>query len=123
MCLVLVLLRHFTLSRSEKGPDSEFSLEPEELRTLCEESKASWISLGKAGYDRKPAEMPNLVFRRSLYVTQDVEQGAIFTKENVRSIRPGYGLLPKHIDSVLGKRATCNIERGTALSWDLLELE
>jgi len=116
-----VIEKHFTLSRQDKGPDSEFSLEPSELRTLCQTSKDVWLSLGQAGYERKPAEEENLAFRRSLYVVKDIKKGELFTRENVRSIRPGFGLLPKYFSAVLGKEALSYVERGTALTWDVVK--
>lgn len=116
-----VIEKHFTLSRQDKGPDSEFSLEPNELKTLCEETKAVWQSLGKAGYDRRDAEKPNAVFRRSLYVVRDIKKGEAFTKENIRSIRPGYGLAPKRLEEILKKTAATDIERGTALVEELIQ--
>jgi len=118
-----VIEKHFTLDRSDKGPDAAFSLEPPELKQLCESTKAACMALGEAGYDHKPNEKPNVKFRRSLYVVQDIKQGDRFTPDNVRSIRPGYGLLPKFINQILGKTSTCDIERGTAISWDMVGSE
>lgn len=115
-----VIEKHFTLSRSDGGPDAAFSLEPEEFRRLCIDCRAAWTALGRVNYDVKPAERSSVVFRRSLYVVEDVAVGEIFTSCNVRSIRPGYGIAPKHLDSVLGKKAKSNIARGTALSWDVI---
>ncbi len=115
-----VIEKHITISRKDKGPDSEFSLEPEELKNLCKETKKVWQSLGRAGYERKPVEEENLKFRRSIYVVKDIKAGELLTKENVRRIRPGFGLHPKLIDEVLGKKASKDIEFGTPLSWDLI---
>lgn len=112
-----VIEKHVTLSRKDVGPDSEFSLEPNELKSLCDETKEGWLSLGTAGYERKPVELENAKFRRSIYVVKDVKAGELLTNENIRRIRPGFGLPPKHIDEVLGKTAKMDIERGTALSW------
>lgn len=112
-----VIEKHVTLSRKDVGPDSEFSLEPNELKRLCDETKEGWLSLGKAGYERKQAELENAKFRRSIYVVKDIKAGELLTNENIRRIRPGFGLPPKHIDDVLGKTAKIDIERGTALSW------
>ena len=116
-----VIEKHVTLSRKDKGPDSEFSLEPEELKRLCLETKTAWESLGKAGYDRKPIEEENLKFRRSIYVVKDIKAGDVLTVENTRRIRPGFGLHPKFIDKVIGKKAKQDIEFGTPLSWDLIQ--
>ncbi|MDH5771518.1 MAG: pseudaminic acid synthase [Rhodospirillaceae bacterium] len=113
--------KHFTLDRSEGGVDADFSLEPGELKDLCESCLHAWQALGEAGYDPKPGEEGNLKFRRSLYVVADIKAGDVFSRENVRSIRPGYGLEPKEIENIIGKKAVSDISRGTALSWDLIE--
>lgn len=116
-----VIEKHVTMSRKDKGPDSDFSLEPKELKSLCDETKIAWLSLGKSGYERKPVEDENIKFRRSIYVVKDIKAGELFTNENTRRIRPGFGLLPKYIDDVIGKIAKIDIERGTALSWEYIE--
>ena len=115
-----VIEKHFTLSRQEKGPDSTFSLEPSELKTLCKTTREAWLSLGKVSYEHRDAEKPNVIFRRSLYVVRDIKKGECFTKDNVRSIRPGYGLAPKKLNDILGKSAASDIERGTALTEELI---
>lgn len=112
--------KHFILDRSDKGPDSEFSIEPYELKKLVEETNLAFQSIGYAGYDRKPVEESNIRFRRSLYFVQDLEQGEIITEKNIRRIRPGYGLPPKYLSKILGKKVNQNIERGTAVSWELI---
>jgi N-acetylneuraminate synthase len=112
--------KHFTLRRADGGPDAAFSLEPEELHALCEESCTAWRALGTPGYQRKPSEEGNVAFRRSLYVVEDVAPGEVFTSRNVRSIRPGYGLPPKHLRAILGQSATQAIARGTPLDWPLV---
>ena len=115
-----VIEKHVTLSRSDEGPDSEFSLEPDELKCLCDGTKAAWKALGKAGYERKPVEEESVKFRRSIYVVEDIRVGEELTERNTRRIRPGYGLAPKYFDEVLGKVAQVDIERGTALQWNFL---
>lgn len=115
-----VIEKHVTLSRNEPGPDATFSLEPDELATLCKETETAWQALGQAGYQLKDAEKGNVQFRRSLYVVQNIKKGETLTAQNVRSIRPGLGLAPKHFDAVMGKIARHDIPRGTALSWDLI---
>jgi N-acetylneuraminate synthase len=115
-----VIEKHFTLRRSDGGPDANFSLEPEELHALVENCRVAWESLGRIDYDRKQSESGNVVFRRSLYVVRDIAEGEQLTADNVRSIRPGYGLLPKHLPAVLGLRARRAVKRGTPMSWDLL---
>ena len=115
-----VIEKHFTLARADGGPDSDFSLEPEEFKRLCEDCYSAWVSLGDVSYNLKSAEEGNAAFRRSLYVVADVAAGEVLTKQNVRSIRPGYGLPPRHLPNVLGKTATRDLTRGTALSWDMI---
>ncbi|MEE9250896.1 MAG: pseudaminic acid synthase [Alphaproteobacteria bacterium] len=112
--------KHVTLNRADGGPDAAFSLEPEELRALVAGCRTAWEALGRIDYTCKPSERDNLVFRRSLYVTADVKAGETFTPENLRSIRPGYGLAPKHLPEVLGRKAKSDIGRGTALDWSLI---
>jgi N-acetylneuraminate synthase len=115
--------KHFTLRRADGGPDAAFSLEPEELAELVANCRTAWSALGKISYELEASEKGNKTFRRSLYVVQDIPTGGILTAENVRSIRPGYGLPPKHLPDVLGKRAGRTIARGTPLNWSLLEPE
>jgi len=113
--------KHFTLSRADKGPDSEFSLEPSELKQLCQDAKTAWESLGVAGYELKKAEVFGYKYRRSLYVVSDVKKGERLTRDNVRSIRPGFGLEPRYFDQVLGLVAKKDIARGTPLSFNDIE--
>lgn len=115
-----VIEKHFTLRRADGGPDAAFSLEPEELRQLCENCRTTWRALGQVDYTRKPSERGNAIFRRSLYVVEDVAAGAPFTERNLRAIRPGHGLPPKHLKDVLGKAAKNDIGRGTPMAWDLV---
>ncbi|MBE1274930.1 pseudaminic acid synthase [Enterovibrio baiacu] len=116
-----VIEKHVTLSRNDPGPDSTFSLEPDELATLCRDTDTAWQALGQAGYQLKDAEKGNKQFRRSLYVSQPMKAGDTFTAHNVRSVRPGFGLAPKFYDDVLGKTAKTDIPFGTALNWDLID--
>ena len=113
--------KHMTLRRSDGGPDGTFSLEPDEFRELTEGCRTTWSALGHVNYDRTEAERGSLVFRRSLYAVADIAAGETFTAANVRSIRPGYGLAPKHLSSVLGCVASMAIARGTALDWPLVD--
>jgi N-acetylneuraminate synthase len=108
--------KHFTLARADGGPDSAFSLEPAELAELVSGTRTAWEALGSAATAIQPAEKPNLAFRRSLYVVDDIRKGERFTPENLRAIRPGYGLPPKHLPRVLGSRATTDLARGTPLA-------
>lgn len=113
-----VIEKHFTLDRNGGGPDDSFSLEPEDLRQLCRDARITWEAVGTVDYGLKSSERSNSVFRRSLYVVEDIPRGTMFTKDNMRSIRPGYGLAPKHYDTVLGQRATRDLKRGDPLTWD-----
>ncbi len=115
-----VIEKHFTLARSDGGPDAAFSLEPDEFAALVRDCKDAWKSLGRAHYDTLGSERASLLFRRSLYVTADVKAGEPLTKANVRSIRPGNGLAPVHLDAVLGKAASRDIARGEPLAWDMV---
>lgn len=115
-----VIEKHVTLDRQDKGPDSEFSLEPEELNRLCIETKQAWSALGKGGYEPKPAEEASSKFRRSIYCVKNIAAGEALTEDNVRRIRPGYGLSPKFFRQVIGKKARVDIIRGTPISWQLL---
>ena len=113
--------KHFTLSRADKGPDSDFSIEPAELTQLRQDTIAAWESLGKPGYSMKAAEKGNSNFRRSLYFVRDLAPGEVIGPEHVRRIRPGFGLKPKHYDAVIGKSVVDAVTRGTAVQWDLLK--
>jgi N-acetylneuraminate synthase len=110
-----VVEKHFTLNRADGGPDAAFSLEPAEFKTLVEDCKRAWRALGKATYDLQGCERGNLAFRRSIYVVRDLAAGEELTAENIRSIRPGYGLPPKHLPEVLGRRAARDLRRGEPL--------
>lgn len=113
--------KHFTLSRADGGPDAEFSLEPEELATLCQGCREVYAALGEVSYGSKPSEQHNTILRRSLYVVRDVTKGERLSEYNVRSIRPGFGMAPKHLSRVLGCRAACDLPRGTPLDWSMIE--
>ncbi len=109
--------KHFTLSRNDPGPDSAFSLEPNEFKFLCQSSKDAWLALGKAGYEQKQSEKTNTLFRRSLYFVKDIKKGEIVTEKNMRSIRPGFGLPPKHYQDIIGKTLLKDVERGNPVAW------
>jgi pseudaminic acid synthase len=115
-----IVEKHFTLSRSVPGPDSTFSLEPQEFKAMVEAIRAAEKALGKVCYEVSEQEAKSRVFRRSLFVVEDMKAGEVLTAENVRSIRPGYGLHPRHLQDVLGRRATTDIQQGTPLSWELI---
>jgi N-acetylneuraminate synthase len=114
-----VIEKHFTLARAEGGVDAAFSLEPSEMRTLVEESARAHEALGSVQVGPTSAENPSIRFRRSLYVTKDVNSGETLTHKNVRAIRPGFGLEPKYLEMVLGKKFTRDVEKGTPLRWEL----
>jgi N-acetylneuraminate synthase len=114
-----VIEKHFTLRRADGGVDSAFSLEPEEMRLLVAESERAWQSLGSVSYGPTNAEKDSLAFRRSLYVVADMKVAEKFTSENLRAIRPGYGLPAKYLETALGRRATRDIVRGSPVSWDM----
>jgi pseudaminic acid synthase len=115
-----IIEKHFTLDRADGGPDAAFSLEPAEFRMLCDSVKSGWKALGRVRYEKTATETGNAQFRRSLYIVADMAAGDVLTAENLRSIRPGFGLPPKYIDVLLGKRINCDIARGTPMSWDLI---
>lgn len=115
-----IIEKHITLSRSEPGPDSAFSLEPGEFKATVDAIRMAEKALGQVYFGFSPAERNSRVFRRSLFVVEDVKQGELFTAQNVRSIRPGHGLHTRHMEEILGQRAARDIERGTPLSWELV---
>lgn len=116
-----IVEKHFTLSREITGPDSAFSLEPDEFKQMVEAIRTAEKALGQVDYTVGEHESRSLVFRRSLFVVEDVKAGEPFTERNVRSIRPGHGLPPKHIRDILGRKAARDVERGTPLDWALVE--
>ncbi|WP_338525727.1 pseudaminic acid synthase [Pseudomonas batumici] len=116
-----VVEKHFTLDRAEGGVDSSFSLEPAELASLVVETERAWQALGQVHYGVTEAERKSLVYRRSLYVTRDMAVGETFSADNLRAIRPGLGLAPRHLDAVLGRSARQALKRGTPLDWSLVE--
>ncbi|HYE43358.1 MAG TPA: pseudaminic acid synthase [Caulobacteraceae bacterium] len=115
-----VVEKHFTLARADGGPDAGFSLEPAEFAALVRDCKDAWAALGRVHYDLKGSERANAAFRRSLYVVADVAAGQVLGREHVRSIRPGYGLPPADLPAVLGRAAARDLQRGEALSWDMI---
>ncbi|WP_325985688.1 pseudaminic acid synthase [Pseudomonas protegens] len=116
-----VIEKHFTLDRAAGGVDASFSLEPAEMASLVLETERAWQAMGRVSYGATQAESKSLVYRRSLYVTQDMQAGELFSADNVRAIRPGLGLAPKHYDALLGRRARQALKRGTALDWAFVE--
>jgi pseudaminic acid synthase len=116
-----IIEKHITLSRSLQGPDSAFSLEPQEFKAMVDAVRVAEKALGQAHFGVSPREESTLVFRRSLFIVENVRQGQTLTSDNVRSIRPGHGLHTRHLPEVIGKRAARDIERGTPMTWDLID--
>jgi N-acetylneuraminate synthase len=110
-----VVEKHFTLARADGGVDSAFSLEPNEMADLVVETERAWLSLGKISYGPTPGDVKSLTFRRSIYVSKDIKTGETFTKDNIRVVRPGYGLPPRMYDEILGRKAGTDLSAGTAL--------
>jgi pseudaminic acid synthase len=117
----VLIEKHLTMSRAAGGPDSAFSLEPAEFKSLVDAVRTAEMSLGKVHYGVSPREARTRPYRRSLFVVNAVKKGDRFTEENVRSIRPANGLHPRHLPEVLGQQASCDIESGTPVSWDLVD--
>jgi pseudaminic acid synthase len=115
-----VIEKHFTLNRAEGGVDSAFSMEPLEFKALVEESERAFLSLGEVKYGILPDELKSLTFKRSLYVIKDMKEGDVFTKDNIRIIRPGLGASPQYFDMFLGKKINQTVIKGTALTFDLI---
>lgn len=115
-----VVEKHFTLARADGGPDAAFSMEPDEFATLVRDCKSAWHALGHAGFERPASEKSSLTFRRSLYVVADIARGEAFTSRNIRSIRPGFGMAPKHLPEILGRVASRDLKRGEALQPDMI---
>lgn len=110
-----IIEKHFTLDRNGGGPDDSFSLEPADLVALCRDSKTAWKALGKVDYGRKSSEQGNVQFRRSLYFVKDMRAGDVITENCVRSVRPGFGLPPKYLEKVLGKKVARNLKANTPI--------
>ena len=113
---IKMIEKHFTLSRDDHGPDSAFSLEPHEFKKLTSEVYNAWESLGEPSFNKKAVEEQNLSFRRSIYVVEDIAKGQVLTKKNIKRIRPGFGLHPKHFYSALGKISNKDLKRGDRLT-------
>jgi pseudaminic acid synthase len=116
-----IIEKHITLSRSLKGPDSGFSLEPHEFKAMVEAVRTTEQALGEVRFGPSLHEENSRGFRRSLFAVQKVKQGEQFTLSNMRSIRPGHGLHTRYLSQILGRRAACDIEQGTPLNWELIE--
>jgi len=115
-----IVEKHFTLSRSIPGPDSAFSLEPHEFKEMVEAIRTTEKALGKVSYEPTEHEKASRIFRRSLFVVKDMKAGEVFTEENIRSIRPGYGMHTRYVKEAIGRRAKVDIKEGTPMSWELI---
>lgn len=113
-----IIEKHFTLDRYGGGPDDSFSLEPAGLNQLCRDSKIAWQALGQVDYSRKASEKTNTKFRRSLYFIKDLDEGDLITEDSIRSVRPGFGLAPKYLHEVIGRRLKQNVKANTAVTSD-----
>ena len=116
-----VIEKHFTIRRSDGGVDSAFSMEPEEMKQLVIETKRAWQSLGKVFYGPTEVEKESKLYSRSLYIAKDMKKGDVLSPDNLRIIRPGQGLPPKYYDVILGRRVTQDLNKGTAVNWNLVK--
>jgi N-acetylneuraminate synthase len=116
-----IIEKHFTLRRADGGVDSAFSMEPEEMKQLVVETERAWQSLGKVTYGPTEAEKGSLVFRRSLYIAEDMKKGQVLNKQNLRIVRPGLGLPPKYYEILLGRKVNQDVKKGTAVDWEIIE--
>ena len=116
-----IIEKHFTLSRADGGLDAEFSLEPDELAALVRDCRTAWVARGHVSYALEECEKGNLAFRRSLYVVRDIPAGTVITEQDVRSIRPGYGLEPRFLPQVLGRVARRDLAKGTPFDWGMVD--
>ena len=116
-----IIEKHVTLDRNGGGPDDSFSLESKELTELCVGANTAWEALGQVDYGRKSSEQANVKFRRSLYFVKDIKTGELITNEHVKSIRPGYGLAPKYMKEIIGKKTTAAVKRGNPVSFELVK--
>jgi len=115
-----VIEKHFTLNRADGGVDSTFSMEPEEMKQLVIETERAWQSLGQVKYGSTEAEKGSLTFRRSLYIAEDMKKGDVLNNKNLRIVRPGLGLPPKYFDILIGRRVNRDLNKGTALQWNMI---
>ena len=116
-----IIEKHFTLCRADGGVDSEFSLEPGEMKALVIETEQAWRSLGKVNYGPTEAEKESLKFRRSLYIAKDMKKGDVLNEKNLRIVRPGLGLPPKYYEVILGRKINRDVKKGTAVKWKLVK--
>jgi pseudaminic acid synthase len=115
-----IIEKHFTISRADGGPDAGFSMEPDEFKRLVDDCKSAWSSLGSVGYGVTESEKGSMRFRRSIYAVRPIEAGQRLTADNIRVIRPGFGLAPKHLSEIIGRTAARDIAYGEALTWSAI---
>ncbi len=115
-----IIEKHFTLDRSGGGPDDSFSLEPDELASLCNDAKTAWTAIGKADYGLKSSELRNIKFRRSLYFVKPMKAGDVIAEHCVRSVRPGFGIAPKYFDQIIGKKIRCDVIENTPVRFEYI---
>lgn len=116
-----VIEKHFTLSRNDKGPDSEFSIEPDELKKLCSETSDTWSAIGIQGFSRPIIEERSKQFRRSIYFAKNLSAGSVLSESDIRRVRPGFGLEPKYFDKLIGKKLKQDVYFGMPTRWDLFD--
>jgi pseudaminic acid synthase len=116
-----IVEKHFTLCRADGGPDAAFSLEPNELETMVKSIRETEKALGQVSYELTEKMKSSREFSRSLFVVENVKKGETFTEKNIRSIRPGFGMHPRYLNNIIGRKASENIQRGTPLKWNLIE--
>lgn len=116
-----VIEKHFTLSRAGGGVDSAFSIEPEKMKLLVDETLTAWQALGKINYGPADKEKESSIFRHSIYIVKDIKKGEELTVGNLRVIRPGNGMPPKYYDMLLGKVISCDVRRGTPMNWEFVK--
>lgn len=116
-----IIEKHFCLSRSIENPDASFSMEPDEFKNMVRDIRVAERAIGEINYEVSEREQVSKVFRRSIFIVKNIKKGEIFTEENIRVIRPGYGLEPKYYYEILGRKASKNIERGTPLKWEMVD--
>ncbi len=116
-----VIEKHYCISREIENPDASFSMEPQEFKNMVEDIRSVERAIGQVNYEVSKKEQESKIFRRSIFVVKDIAQNEVFSEENIRIIRPAYGIAPKYIDDILGRKATMSIERGTPLEWKMVE--
>jgi N-acetylneuraminate synthase len=115
-----VIEKHFTLSRADGGVDSAFSLEPKEMKALVVETERAWRALGKVTYGPTKAEEGSLIYRRSIYIAEDMKKGDVLNEKNLRIVRPGLGLPPKYYNIIIGKKVNQDVKKGMAVEWGMI---